>query len=73
MSSRQLLQLGHLGMLVSFVFSCAAVALGYFFYAGLSLVAQVMAHMMLIVMPAIFKISYLIRLTALKQLGLPVN
>ncbi|WP_269777871.1 hypothetical protein [Marinimicrobium alkaliphilum] len=40
---------------------------------GLSLVAQVTAHMMLIVLPAIFKISYLVRLTALKQLGLPVN
>lgn len=73
MSSSALLKLGHWGMLLSFLLSCVAVSLGYFFYQGLGMLAQVVAHLMLIVLPGVFKVSYLVRLTALKQLGLPVN
>lgn len=73
MNPIKLLNLAHLGIFLSLLLSAGAVAMGYFFYQALSLGVQVAAHIALIVLPAILKISYLARLTALKQLGRPVG
>jgi len=73
MNPLKLLKLAHIGLVASLLLSGLAVALGYVFYQGLSLGAQVAAHVSLIVLPAILKISYVARLTALKQLGRPVH
>lgn len=73
MNPLKLLKLSHIGMLTSLLLSCVAVALAYFFYQGLSLGAQVAAHVSLIVLPAMLKISYVARLTALRQLGRPIH
>lgn len=73
MTPLKLLYLAHAAMIVSLVLSLGAIALAYVFEANLSLGTQVGAHMSLVVLPAIIKIGYVARLTALKQLGRPVN
>ncbi|WP_341937234.1 hypothetical protein [Marinimicrobium sp. C2-29] len=73
MQPEKLLQLAHFGMLASVVLTLGAVALGYWFYQGLSLTLQIAAHFSLIPFATVLKISYITRLVALKQLGRPVN
>lgn len=69
----KLLNLAHVGMVLSVALSLGAVAMGYWFYHGLSLVWQVAAHVSLIPFVTLLKISYIARLVALKQLGRPVD
>lgn len=73
MTPLKLLYLAHAAMIVSLVLSLGAIALAYVFEANLSLGSQIGAHMSLIVLPGVIKVGYVVRLTALKQLGRPVN
>lgn len=73
MKSQTLLTTGHTMMGVSFLVCLVGVAIAYVFYEYFALWQQMLAHIVLIVSPAILKIGYLIRLTALHQLGLAVD
>ena len=69
----KLLSLAHMGMVLSIALSLGAVAMGYWFYHGLTLAWQLAAHVSLIPFCTLLKIRYITRLVALKQLGRPVD
>lgn len=73
MNPLKLLHVAHTGMLLSLVLSLAALSLAYVFSHSLGLATQVASHIALIVFPAFFKLGYVLRLTALKQLGRAVD
>lgn len=55
---------------------CLSLLILYIAYAStltLSILTQAVLHVGLIIFPTFFKVSYIIRLIALKQLGKPVN
>lgn len=53
--------------------SVAIIYIAYGAELSLSIPVQVALHIFLIILPAFFKIGYVVRLNALKQLGRPVN
>ncbi|WP_036187669.1 hypothetical protein [Marinimicrobium agarilyticum] len=73
MNPLKLLHVAHAGMLLSLVLSLGALSLAYMFSHSLGLATQVASHIALIVFPAFFKLGYVLRLTALKQLGRAVD
>ncbi len=73
MNPLKLLHIAHAGMLVSLLLSSGALSMAYVFAHSLGLGTQVASHIALIVFPAFFKLSYVLRLSALKQLGRPVD
>ena len=68
-----LLRVAHGAMVVCAVVSLSIVYLLYGMPDFLSLPASIAGHIALIVFPAIFKLGYVLRLAALKQMGQPVN
>jgi hypothetical protein len=73
MHANRLLKAAHWSMAVTLILSLSIIYLAYGSAVTLSIPVQVMLHILLIIFPAIFKISYVARLNALKQLGRPVN
>ena len=73
MHANRLLKAAHWSMAVTLILSLSIIYLAYGSAVTLSIPVQVMFHILLIIFPAIFKISYVARLNALKQLGRPVN
>lgn len=75
MHANRLLKAAHWSMAVTLILSLSLsiIYLAYGSAVTLSISVQVMLHILLIIFPAIFKISYVARLNALKQLGRPVN
>ena len=73
MKPQKLLSLAHISMLVTF---CLALLLLYVIYGaefGLGIPVLIFLHIIFVVLAAVFKVSYVVRLTALKQLGRPVD
>ncbi len=73
MKPQHLLTSAHWTMAITFSLSILIVYLAYGTNMHLAISTQVILHVGLIIFPALFKVSYIIRLTALKQLGRPVN
>lgn len=73
MNSLTLLKLAHWAMALTLVSSLLIVYIAYGTNLILGIRTQVLLHVGLIILPAVFKISYILRLNALKQLGRAVN
>lgn len=73
MTSTTILKTAHASMLVSFIIALLTLYVIYGSHLNLSIPALIFLHILFVVLAAIFKISYVARLTALKQLGRPVN
>lgn len=73
MNSTTMLTCAHWVMATTLLFSLTIVFVTYGTDLVLAIQTQVLLHVGLIIFPALFKISYILRLTALKQLGRPVN
>lgn len=73
MNPKAMLTCAHCTMAATF---CLSLLIVYIIYGSafiLTIPAQAVLHVGLIIFPTFFKISYIIRLNALKQLGQPVN
>lgn len=73
MNPANLLKTAHWSMAATFLLSVAIIYIAYGAELSLSIPVQVALHIFLIILPAFFKIGYVVRLNALKQLGRPVN
>lgn len=73
MNPKTLLVSAHWVMATTFSLSMLIIYFAYGTNTQLAIPTQVMLHVGMIIFPALFKISYIIRLTALKQLGRPVD
>lgn len=73
MKPETLLRCAHQMMGVCLLFSLGIIYLLYGIRPDISLRAQVGLHIGLVIFPAFFKIGYIVRLTALKQLGRVAN
>lgn len=70
MSPKSLLESAHYAMAAALAISLFSVLLAYGLNEQLSLGVQIAAHIMLILMPAVLKVGYVLRLAALKEMGL---
>jgi len=68
-----LLSCAHWAMALCLIISLGIVYLVYISDVQLSIAALIALHIALIIFPGIFKLGYVLRLTALKQMGRPVN
>jgi len=68
-----LLKTAHWSMAITLVFSLALLYIIYGAELNLSIPLLIFLHILFVFLAAIFKISYVARLTALKQLGRAVN
>lgn len=73
MTSHNLLSYAHWAMGICFVLSITIVYLVYGSGIELSIGLLVALHIGLILFPGVFKVAYVTRLTALKQLGRSVD
>jgi hypothetical protein len=73
MNPKAMLTSAHWAMATTLLLSLLIVYIAYGANLRLTIQTQVFLHVGLIVLPAFFKISYIIRLNALKQLGRPVD
>lgn len=73
MKSTTLLMCAHWVMALTLTFSLLIVYVAYGTDLILAIRTEVLLHVGLIIFPALFKISYIVRLTALKQLGRAVD
>lgn len=73
MKAERLLFLAHWAMSICLLLSLLIVFLVYGSNTELSIRLLVALHIGLIIFPGIFKVAYVTRLTALKQLGRAVN
>jgi len=73
MKPATILKFSNWSMAVTFVLSLALVYVIYGAELGLSIPLLIFLHILFVLLAAIFKISYVARLTALKQLGRPVH
>jgi len=73
MTPARLLSAAHVSMVISLVISLGIIYLVYISEVELSIPKLVGLHICLIIFPAIFKVAYVARLTALKQLGRAVD
>jgi uncharacterized membrane protein len=69
MTPERLLSAAHFSMAISLVVSLGVIYLVYISEVELSIPLLVGLHICLIIFPAVFKVAYVARLTALKQLG----
>lgn len=60
-------------MAATFIFSLALLYIIYGAELNLSIPLLIFLHILFVLLAAVFKISYVARLAALKQLGRPVN
>lgn len=68
-----MLTYAHCTMATTFCLSLLIVYVSYGSKLTLTIPTQALLHVGLILFPTFFKISYIVRLNALKQLGKPVN
>lgn len=73
MTSATILKASNWSMAITFVLSLALIYIIYGAELGLSIPLLIFLHILFVLLAAIFKISYVARLTALKQLGRPVH
>lgn len=73
MKSATILKASNWSMAITFVLSLALIYIIYGAELGLSIPLLIFLHILFVLLAAIFKISYVARLTALKQLGRPVH
>lgn len=73
MTPNALLQVAHGSMVVCGAVSLLIVYLLYGMPNTMPLPATIAGHIALIVFPAVFKLGYVLRLAALKQMGRAVN
>lgn len=73
MNATSLLAFAHWVMAFTLSFSLLIVYVAYGTDVMLTIRTQVLLHVGLIIFPALFKISYIVRLNALKQLGRAVD
>lgn len=73
MKSSTILKAAHWSMAITFILSLALLYVIYGAELNLSIPLLIFLHIIFVIFAAIFKISYVARLTALKQLGRPVN
>lgn len=73
MRPKTLLSTAHWAMAATLLLSVVIIYIVYGIELNLSIPMQIGLHIFLIILPAFFKIGYVVRLNALKQLGRPVN
>lgn len=73
MNPKAMLAYAHSVMAATFCFSLLIVYVTYGAKFTFTIPIQALLHVGLIIFPTFFKISYIVRLIALKQLGKPVN
>ncbi len=73
MNPKAMLNYAHCTMATTLSLSLLIVYITYGSNLILTIPTQALLHVGLIIFPTFFKISYIIRLNALKQLGKPVN
>lgn len=73
MNPAALLRFANMSLLLCLFGGGGTVVLAYGFYQGLSLGAQISAHVALVLIATVLKLSYIARLVALKQLGRPLH
>lgn len=73
MNAYQKLELAHFLMLFSFVAFLFATATAYVWASDQHLVLQGTAHLSMLLLAVVFKLSYVLRLHALQRLGRAVN
>ncbi len=65
----RLLKIANLTMLLTFCLTASAIILVYGFDHYLSLGMQIFGHVVIMILPAFFKLSYVIRLSCLRSLA----
>lgn len=73
MKPSTLLKTAHWTMAISFIISLALIYIIYGAELNLGIPLLIFLHILFVLLAALFKIGYVARLTALKQLGRPVN
>lgn len=73
MSAQQRLELAHTLMLVSFLGFVIATLNAYVWDFNQGLGIQILSHMLMLLFPGVFKLSYVLRLHSLKSLGLEAH
>lgn len=73
MNAEKTLELAHTLMMLSLLAFVFTTLNAYVWYEGQNLAVQVLSHMFMLVLPVIFKLSYVLRLLSLYQLGREVN
>lgn len=73
MDAHQRLELAHTLMMLSFLGFLVATLNAYVWDFNQSLGVQILSHMLMLVFPAVFKLSYVLRLHSLKSLGLEAH
>lgn len=73
MNSSALLRAAHLSMAITLMISLSILYIIYGAELSLTIPTLIFLHILFIMFATIFKISYVARLTALKQLGRPVH
>lgn len=73
MTPEQRLDLAHTLMLTSFVAFLFATMGAYVWVSDENLIVQVFSHLAMLLIPVVFKIAYVLRLHALKSLGLAAH
>ncbi len=73
MKSATILKAAHWSMATTFILSLAILYIIYGTELNLSIPILIVLHILVVLFAAIFKISYVARLTVLTQLGRPVH
>ena len=73
MDAHQRLELAHTLMLLAFLGFLVATLNAYVWDFNQSLGVQILSHVLMLVFPAVFKLSYVLRLHSLKSLGLEAH
>ena len=73
MGKPTILKLANKSMLTTFILFLSATVLAYGYESQLPIVMLIILHISQILLAGLFKISYVVRLVVLKQLGLAVN
>lgn len=73
MDAHQRLELAHTLMLLAFLGFLVATLNAYVWDLNQSLGVQILSHVLMLVLPAAFKLSYVLRLHSLKSMGLEAH
>lgn len=73
MNAEKALELAHTLMLLSLLAFVFTTLNAYVWYDGQHMAVQVLSHVLMLVLPVVFKLSYVLRLLSLYKLGRAVN
>lgn len=73
MNAEQRLELAHTLMLLAFLGFIVATLNAYVWDFNQGLGVQILSHVLMLMFPAVFKLSYVLRLHSLKSLGLEAH